>query len=238
MSFLRAEWRKLALANYSIDKSVLEKYIPAGTELDLWNDTCYVSLVGFMFVNTKLLRIKIPFHINFEEVNLRFYVKRCENGEWKRGVVFTKEIVPKAAITFVANTIYKENYETLKMRHNWLINKDQLEVEYAWRKNKSWNSFQVSAKNELIDLQNGSEAEFITEHYWGYAKSGENKTNEYEVTHPRWQIYQEIDYSINVDFGLVYGKEFEFLTNQKPTSVMLAEGSLITVENKRKIVVE
>ena len=51
MSFLKAEWRKLALANYSIDPSILQKYVPAGTELDLWNGNCYVSLVGFMFLN-------------------------------------------------------------------------------------------------------------------------------------------------------------------------------------------
>lgn len=118
MSFLKAEWRKLALANYIIDQKLLVKYLPAGTELDLWNGNCYVSLVGFMFVNTKLLGIKIPFHTNFEEVNLRFYVKRFDQGEWKRGVVFIKEIVPKPALTFVANTVYNENYETLPMEHS------------------------------------------------------------------------------------------------------------------------
>ena len=103
MSFLNAEWRKLAIANYVIDPRVLEKYVPPGTELDLWQDKCYVSLIGFMFLNTRLLGFKIPFHSNFEEVNLRFYVRRFENNAWKRGVVFIKEIVPKPALTFVAN---------------------------------------------------------------------------------------------------------------------------------------
>ena len=117
MSFLAAEWRKLAIANYEIDKSILTDFIPFGTELDLWNNKCYVSLVGFMFINTKLLGIKIPFHTNFEEVNLRFYVKKLENNEWKRGVVFIKEIVPKSALTFVANMVYNENYETMEMNH-------------------------------------------------------------------------------------------------------------------------
>ena len=93
MSFLNAEWRKLILANYEIDPNILKKYIPAHTELDIWNGRCYVSLVGFMFVNTKMLGMKIPFHINFEEVNLRFYVKHKSKGEYKRGVVFIKEII-------------------------------------------------------------------------------------------------------------------------------------------------
>src|SRR5690606_13167454 len=130
MSFLKAEWRKLAIANYVINPAVLAKYIPPGTELDLWNGNCYVSLVGFMFKNTKLLGLKIPFHINFEEVNLRFYVKRFENGTWKRGVVFIKEIVPKPALAFIANSIYKEHYETMPMLHKWEENDTERIVTY------------------------------------------------------------------------------------------------------------
>ena len=134
MSFLKAEWRKLAIANYIIDKDYLAEFIPFGTELDLWEGKCYVSLVGFMFKNTRLLGIKIPYHIDFEEVNLRFYVKRFENGEWKRGVVFIKEIVPKPALTFVANKVYNENYETLSMRHNWSESNGSRTIKYTWTK--------------------------------------------------------------------------------------------------------
>lgn len=235
MSFLKAEWRKLVIANYVIDKEVLTKYVPSGTELDLWNGNCYVSLVGFMFQNTKLLGIKIPFHVNFEEVNLRFYVKRFENGEWKRGVVFIKEIVPKRALTFVANTVYKEHYETMPMSHTWATDKESSSVEYQWKKQGKWNKFKVQTGTEKFDIDLNSETEFITEHYWGYAKVNEFITNEYEVRHPRWQVYKVKHYDIDVDFGVVYGKEFEFLNQLTPNSVMLAEGSLISVESKRTI---
>ena len=235
MSFLKAEWRKLAFANYIIDEHLLIKYLPPGTELDLWNGNCYVSLIGFMFVNTRLLGIKIPFHTNFEEVNLRFYVKRFEDGEWKRGVVFIKEIVPKRALTFIANTIYNENYETLPMKHHWSIENDERIIQYEWKKNKSWNSIKIKASLEKFKIETGSETEFITEHYWGYAKVNKNKSNEYEVTHPKWEVYSVNEYEIKVDFGAVYGNEFEFLNAFNPNSVMLAEGSEITVENKRII---
>ena len=94
--FLTAEWRKLILANYAIDPEILAPFAPKGTELDFFNGTCYVSLVGFMFLNTKILGLSIPFHKNFEEFNLRFYVKRKTTEGWQRGVVFIKEIVPKA----------------------------------------------------------------------------------------------------------------------------------------------
>ena len=235
MSFLRAEWRKLAIANYVVDRSLLEKYVPFGTELDLWQGKCYVSLVGFMFVNTKLMGIKVPFHINFEEVNLRFYVKRLENDEWRRGVVFIKEIVPRSALTFVANTVYNENYETMEMSHSWEMTFIDRTVAYSWQKNGEWNTFRVLASLEAQEIKPESETEFITEHYWGYAKVNERITNEYEVTHPKWESYEIIDHEIKVDFGGVYGADFEILTGREPDSVMLAEGSEITVENKRKL---
>lgn len=235
MSFLKAGWRKLAIANYAIDKDLLTDYIPAGTELDLWERKCFVSLVGFMFKNTRLLGVKVPFHVDFEEVNLRFYVKRLEDGKWKRGVVFIKEIVPKRALTFVANTVYNENYETMPMSHNWSENEDSIDVEYRWTKSGKENLFRVTAGRESFEMEPDSETEFITEHYWGYAKVNNKKTNEYEVTHPRWQIYKVKDYKIDVDFGAVYGKKFDFLNTLRPNSVMLAEGSEITVKNKKAI---
>jgi len=235
MSFLNAEWRKLVLANYAVKPKILEKHLPFGTELDLWNGTCYISLVGFMFLNTKILGVKIPFHINFEEVNLRFYVKRKENNKWKRGVVFIKEIVPKYALTFVANNIYKEHYETLPMKHVWEENNDSRFVKYSWKKNNIWYYISVNAELKPSEIIKESEVEFITEHYWGYAQINGKKSNEYEVTHPKWIKYNVIDYDISIDFSETYGSEFEFLNTQKPTSVMLAEGSEITVENKRTI---
>ena len=235
MSFLAAEWRKLAIANYEVDPLLLQKYVPPKTELDLWNNTCYVSLVGFMFLNTKLLGIPIPFHRNFEEVNLRFYVRHNDGDQWKRGVVFIKEIVPKYALTFVANTIYKEHYQTLPMSHVWSESEKDRTVMYNWKVKSIENSFRVKAALGAEPIESGSETEFITEHYWGYTKAGNNASFEYEVTHPKWEAYQVHEHDINVDFGQVYGNDFEHLSREIPRSVMLAEGSAITVENKRTI---
>ncbi|MFT6500172.1 MAG: hypothetical protein ACJASQ_000279 [Crocinitomicaceae bacterium] len=235
MSFLKAEWRRLAIANYAVDPEVLEPHVPFGTELDLWEGKCYVSLVGFMFLNTKLLGVRIPFHSNFEEVNLRFYVKRFDGKEWRRGVVFIKEIVPKWTLTFVANTVYKENYETMPMQHTWRENDTNRTVEYRWKKNGKWNTFKVEAELNAMHIPEGSESEFITEHYWGYAHVTDQRSNEYEVTHPRWEGYRVLNTEIDVDFGSVYGTDFQFLDKETPASIMLAEGSKITVEGKTKV---
>ncbi|MNK45585.1 hypothetical protein D3C87_643480 [compost metagenome] len=235
MDFLKAEWKNLVLFNYEIDAEILEKHLPAGTEIDIWNNKCYVSLVGFMFKNTKVLGLKVPFHINFEEVNLRFYVKRFENGEWKRGVVFIKEIVPKKAIAFVANTLYQEHYETQKMRHQISESENSKTFIYQWKNDKEWNTIEVETKKDLSKIEIDSEAEFITEHYFGYTKIDEETTFEYEVTHPRWEQFEVLNHRIDIDFEKNYGSDFGFLQTQKPTSIFLAQGSKITVKNKRKL---
>jgi len=235
MNFLKAEWKNLALFNYEVDAKILEKYVPAGTEIDLWNNKCYVSLVGFMFKNTKVLGLKVPFHVDFEEVNLRFYVKRFENGEWKRGVVFIKEIVPKKAITFIANTLYQEHYKTQKMRHEIIENSTTNTFIYQWKSKEKWNTIQLETEKNAIEIEIDSEAEFITEHYFGYTKITKDLTFEYEVQHPRWEQYEVLHHNIDIDFEKTYGEDFKFLQNIKPASVFLAKGSKITVKNKRKL---
>lgn len=187
-TFLKAEWRKLAMVNYAVDPEVLQPYVPYGTELDLFNDTCYVSLVGFRFVNTRVKGFRIPYHVNFEEVNLRFYVRYKDGHEWKRGVVFFREIVPRRALTFIANTIYKEKYATMPMGNTCSFEGGCVIVEYTWRKGK-WHSIRVNCSADPQPITPGSEEEFITEHYWGYTKITNNSTSEYGVEHPRWEVY-------------------------------------------------
>ncbi|MCU0451553.1 MAG: DUF2071 domain-containing protein [Bernardetiaceae bacterium] len=234
-TFLSAEWRKLAMANYAVDPDLLRPYLPAKTEIDTWNHTCYVSLVGFRFLNTRLKGLKIPFHVHFEEVNLRFYVRHRAPDGWRRGVVFIKEIVPKPALTWVANLVYGENYETMPMRHQWAQTADELRVTYQWKKARRWNRLLVSTRPQATQIGAGSEAEFITEHYWGYTRLTENRTSEYGVQHPRWGVYETIGYDLEVDFGAVYGPAFGFLTHTTPRSVFLAEGSEIVVKSRRRV---
>src|SRR5512142_1077033 len=123
--FLTAEWKNLVMLNYAVDPSLIEPFVPAGTELDAFEGKTYVSLVGFEFNRTRVLGFAVPFHQNFEEVNLRFYVRR----ESKRGVVFIRELVPKYAVAAVARLLFKENYSCVPMSHRVGGGK----AEYAWK---------------------------------------------------------------------------------------------------------
>ena len=229
--FLTAEWRKLAMANYAIDPIILADHIPNLTELDFHNGKCYVSLVGFMFLDTRVKGIRIPFHIDFEEINLRFYLRCHDELEIKRGVGFVKEIVPRAALTFIANMLYKEKYVTLPTRHTWVKQEKDLLAKYEWKTNR-WNSLSINAEPVSTPIGSGSDEEFILEHYWGYTKVNQLTTFEYKVEHPRWQVYPVKEFNIDVDFGTLYGDKFAFLQHQQPESVFLVEGSEIAVYPK------
>ena len=167
--FLTAEWRYLAMLNYELDPALLAPYVPAGTELDRFDGRAYVSLVGFRFLSTKILGIPIRFLRNFDEVNLRFYVRCCVDGVVKRGVVFIQEIVPRRAIAVVARLAYNENYRCLPMSHQISFEAGALRVEYAWRLGSIWNRLQVRAAGEPRAMPDGSAEQFIAEHYWGYS---------------------------------------------------------------------
>ena len=231
MSFLKAQWNHLVLVNYEIDPVILEPYLPYGTQVDLHEGKCFVSLVAFLFKETAVLGVKWPGHVNFEEANLRFYVTREDGDSIKRGVVFIKEIVPKHLITLVANTLYSENYETMKMEHHL----DQNLVEYRFGRGTPINILSIELDSDAEEIEEGSHAEFITEHYWGYAKITDKKTNEYEVRHPRWNQRKVQSSNIDIDYGDVYGKDFAFLSGTKPYSILYCKGSEITVEPGQKL---
>ena len=230
--FLTARWEDLIMANYEVEPSLLGSRMPLGTKLDLHEGKCFVSLVGFMFLDTRVKEFLIPLHINFEEVNLRFYVRRETGDEVRRGVVFVKEIVPLSAIAMVARLMYREPYE----RWNTSSFRDDEHVRYSWEKRGVANTLSVARGESLGVPDTNSHGEFIIEHYWGYTKRGAKRTDEYKVEHAKWELFTAEDPHIDVDFGKTYGAEFEFLTGAKPYSVLLAKGSEIAVYKGEKIV--
>ena len=231
--FLTAKWRYLAMLNFPVDPKILEPLVPADTELDFHDGQTFVSVVGFLFLDTRVAGIPIPFHRDFEEVNLRFYVRRQSAEEWRRGVVFVRELVPRVAIAIVARTFYGEPYSALPMRHNLEHKEGRVFAEYQWRRGRRWETLALTSSGEPQSAAEGSHEEFITEHYWGYTarRSG---CSEYRVEHPRWKLWKAETTKFDADVATLYGPRFVETLAAPPASAFIADGSDIQVHRRTR----
>jgi uncharacterized protein YqjF (DUF2071 family) len=230
--FLTAEWRHLGILTFEIDPRVVSPLVPAGTELDVWQGRTFVSVVGFLFLDTRVLGVAIPFHRDFEEVNLRFYVRRKAEDGWRRAVVFVKEIVPRLAIALTARAAFGERYVACRMRHRIegeTCAAGRRTVSYSWWVRGRENRIELSALGDAREAPEGSDEEFITEHYWGYARRRGGRTSEYRVEHPRWRVRTATEARLDCDVAAVYGSAFVEFLKAPPASAFLAEGSKVKV---------
>jgi hypothetical protein len=224
--FLTAEWRSLLMVNFAVEAAVLQPLAPAGTELDLWEGRALCSLVGFLFLQTRVMGLALPGHRDFEEINLRFYVRRQAADGWRRGVVFVREIVPRRAIAWVARALYNEPYVACPMRHRVEAER----CEYGWRFGGKWNAFRAEMRGEPTAIVAGSPEEFIFEHYWGYTRQRDGGTVEYEVEHPRWRTWRALNVEVECPSAeRLYGVELAKALRGEPVSAFVGEGSEVQV---------
>jgi uncharacterized protein len=230
--FLSAEWRSLAMLNYRVPVSLLEPHVPRGTELDLFDGAAYVSVVGFLFRNTKVLGFAVPGHQQFEEVNLRFYVRREVNGQVRHGVTFLRELVPKSAVSIIARLAYNEPYRTVRMQSALGLSGPfgaPRTVEYAWQSGPHNNRLWLEPFDEPLSAAPGSEEAFITQHFWGYTRTRSGGTIEYEVKHPNWRVWGAARSMLEGDASNFFGSQFAAVLAQPPHSAMYCDGSPVTV---------
>jgi uncharacterized protein len=234
--FLSAEWRDLVMLNYEVDSRLLDKYVPCGTVLDSFQGKTYVSLVGFRFCRTKLFGfLAVPLHSDFEEVNLRFYVRRKEGHENRRGVAFIAEIVPKQAVATMARLIYGENYVCLPMKHYIWTDGSKKTVAYQWQAENQWCHLTARAMGAPELPREGSLEQFITEHYWGYSTQQGRGSLEYHVSHLPWQVWVSTSAGFEGDASGLYGVELGHVLQRPPRSAFIADGSPVSVFKGRKL---
>ena len=236
--FLRAEWRQLLMVNYEVDPATLLRRVPAGVVLDLYQGRALVSVVGFRFLRTRLLGIPVPLHRDFDEVNLRFYVRReMPDGTVRRGVTFVRELVPRAAIAIVARLAYNEPYRALPMRSEVPAGAPDAPgaLRFEWRRHGRWERVGARTAGAATALVPGSEAEFITEHYWGYTAQRDGGTVEYQVAHPPWRVRDAQAIELDVDVASLYGPEFAVPLAGAPASAFVATGSAVSVHRPRRV---
>ena len=222
--FLTAEWTHVTNITYAVDPALLKPHLPEGLELDTIDGKAFVSLVPFNFFNTKIRNIRIPFHVNFPEMNLRFYVKH----KGRRGVTFLREYVPKFFVAFVANTVYNEKYSLAGMKNTLNISADEITMRYDVSV-KGKNYFvEMKADNKPWTPDAGSPEHFFKEHDLGFTGAS-GSTRYYLVEHPVWEAYPVRSVKMEMDFGALFGSEWKFLNDEKPYSTLFVKGSGVKV---------
>jgi len=218
------------MLNYEVDARILEPYLPAGVELDLFEGRALVSLVGFRFLNTRVRGIGIPLHRDFDELNLRFYVVRqMEDGTERRGVTFIRELVPRPAIAAVARWVYDEPYLSVPMQHRMELVGPTPRIEYSFQFGERWHRMWGERAGNWAMATAEPATSFITEHYWGYTRRGPERTSEYQVVHPVWRIRSIFQARFDGEVDRLYGREFMEPLSGTPLSAFLAEGSEVAV---------
>lgn len=222
------------MLNYVVEPALLQPLVPAGVELDQFQENTYISLVGFEFQRTRVCGVAVPFHQNFEEVNLRFYVRHGE----KRGVVFLRELVPRRAVAAVARFAFNENYGATPMSHRIETdsNGEAVAAEYSWGAAQNRCSMRIETEGDPFLPPDGSLSQFITEHYWGYAAGRGGGCLEYEVEHSRWLVRNAKHASFSGDAATFYGSHFAEALSREPASAFLANGSPVTVFQATRLV--
>ena len=240
--FLTAHWHFMAMLNFELDPEILRRRLPAGTELDLHEGKALISVVGFMFSDARIMGMPVPMHREFEEVNLRYYVRRETPDGMRRGVTFIKEIVPRWAVAQTAKLVYNENFVALPMRHEIDADGDKLldngVVHYGWRVGPRWYRLRVKTEGKPFIPPAGSEERFVIDHWHAYTAQDQVGCMEFFVEHPPWRIWNVSDALLESEITTLYGAEFKAALQGRPHSAFLCEGSPVTVYRQEYVPVQ
>ena len=237
-AFLTAEWRWLVILDFHVDAALLEPLVPRGTVLDLWNDRALVSVVGFRFLDTRLLGVPVPAHRDFDEVNLRFYVRReLSDGSVRRGVTFVRELVPLPAVALVARAAFNEPYIVRPMRSVAPAAPTDRpgRVHYAWQNPRGWSRLAATATGDPTKIDLATRAGFVTDRHWGYTRQRDGGTIEYQVTHRRWWAWQVEDVALEADIAATYGADWTSELSRPPVHALMADGSPVAVSRPKRL---
>ncbi len=233
--FLTASWLDLVLLTWQVDAELLATVMPAGLDPDRRpgdpEGVGYVSLVAFRFVDTRVHGIAVPLHGSFPEINLRTYVRERE-GLRRRGVTFVAELVPKPAISAIANLLYHEHYRTVPMEcdaHDTATGERVFSCHV--RLGEREHGLTIRGARPAIVPAADSVEHFFKEHEWGFGRDGDGQTVVYRVEHPEWGIYPTSRELLELRFGFseLYGAPWDSLDDRDPDHIAFAVGSNVAV---------
>ena len=229
--FLTATWSNLVIVTWEVEPRLLTPHLPPTLHLDLRDSMAFVSLVAFQFLGTRVRGVAVPGHTDFDEVNLRFYVRK----PGYRGVTFIREFVPLSAVSLIARLLYNEPYRTAPVRGRIESGADDIVAAYEVDLDGQAHTLTATGQKPAFRPDNTAIEHFLMEQKWGFGRTRAGQMLRYEVEHLPWHIYTVGSYALDMDFAALYGQEWAVLSEIEPRSIIFSPGSPVTVWPARKI---
>jgi uncharacterized protein YqjF (DUF2071 family) len=228
------EWQHLLTATWAVHPSLLSPMVPARTTLDLWNGDALLSLVGMRSLNAQVAGVPVPLHQDFDQITLRFYVRREVAGETRRGVVLIKQIVPSASMTLLARVLYNENFVNAPTRHD-IQPGEHGWTAYEWLVGNRWNRLSAVRAGAARQPAEYSIEEFVAHRPWAYARQADGSSLEFAAQHPRWDVWPTQEMLLDCDVAPLFGVEYVPVFSGQPISTFVAVGSIVHLDAGRVV---
>lgn len=223
--FLTARWSDIMLLTFEAPEALLRRGIPPGVELDRWNGRAHVSIVALHMRDVRVLGWAILGFAAHPQVNFRTYVRR--GGE--PGVWFIRQFVPSRVIAAVGRLRYDEPFWPTPIRRRVVETPSELRAEYAVGPEALGWHVSVAGSRAVRIPEPGSHEHYLTERSFACRARADGALSVFRVVHPTWAVREVRSVDYRLDFGSLYGAEWEFLNKAEPASVVCAEGSAVAV---------
>ncbi len=223
--FLAARWSHIVLLTFEAPEDLIRRAIPPGVEPDRWKGRTHVSVVALQMLDVRIKGWRIPGFTSHPQVNFRTYVRAAgEPGVW-----FVRQFVPSRLIAAVGRLRYGEPFWPTPIRSRVLDRHGEVRAEYAVGPAAlGWHVSVTGSHAARVPPPDSAEHYFIERAFACRARP-DGKLGVFRVAHPAWAVrdVRAVDYRL--DFGSLYGGEWEFLNRAQPAGAVFAEGSEVAV---------
>lgn len=224
-AFLTARWRHLLFVTFETPETLLTPLVPAGCQLDRWTGRTYVSLVALRMERVRMRGLAVPGLTAYPQVNLRSYLRHAGQP----AVCFVQELVPSRLLAAVARWRYGEPFAAGCVEASVTSDAGGSTVEYRFGIDRPHNRLSVRGSLDTAVPGAATFEHWVKERVQGCRAGRDGRLRTFDVTHPWWALHRVESATCDVDFAALYGRDWAFLADARPASVLYAVGSDVRV---------
>ena len=128
----------------------------------------------------------------------------------------------------MARTLYNEPYFATRMSSKVKDEPDSIRVKHRIEFGGRTHVLAATGAKPGFEPAGETVEHFFKEHEWGFGVV-RGELMRYRVSHPVWTVYPVREWSVDVDWAMLYGPEWSVMQGATPYSTVLAAGSPVAV---------